>query len=175
MAYWFFYKEMSVFPPTIILRHRKENLKKCSLRGIEAREDCKFFTYPNESLPNLSYYVLLKLDAPCLTIADASYGVFLIDASWRYSQTIFKNIQQPHRFISRSLPAHFQTAYPRKQEDCPDPQRGLASIEALFLAYHLLGRDTSGILDFYYWRNVFIKKNQEYGLKYLTTKAILTF
>lgn len=155
---------MSVFPTTIILRHRKENLKKCSLRGIEAREDCQFFTYPTQSLPDLSCYVLLTLDAPCLSLKDANYGLFLIDATWRYAQTIFQTLSQPHHFISRSLPSHFQTAYPRKQEDCRDPKRGLASIEALFLAYHLLGRDPKGILDFYYWKNLFIKKNQAYGL-----------
>lgn len=166
---------MSVFPPTVILRHRKENLKKCSLRGIETREDCKFFTYPSDKLPDLSSYVLLSLDAPCLSIEDAEHGVFLIDATWRYSQTIFNSLSRPHRFISRSLPPYFQTAYPRKQDDCSDPRRGLASIEALFIAYHLLGRDTTGILDSYYWRNIFIKNNQAYGLKYLTTKAILTF
>ena len=166
---------MSVFPPTIILRHRKENLKKCSLRGIETREDCKFFTYPRDNLPDLSSYVLLTLDAPCLSIEDAGYGLFLIDATWRYAQTIFKSLPKPHRFISRSLPPYFQTAYPRKQDDCSDPGRGLASIEALFIAYHLLGRDTAGILDSYYWRNSFIKNNQAYGLKYLTTKVILTF
>lgn len=155
---------MFVFPTTIILRHPKENLKKCSLRGIETREDCKFFTYPTENLPDLSSYILLTLDAPCLSLQDASYGLFLIDATWKYAQTIFKALPQPHRFISRSLPSHFQTAYPRKQEDCPDPKRGLASIEALFLAYYLLGRDPKGILDFYYWKNLFIKKNQGYGL-----------
>jgi pre-rRNA-processing protein TSR3 len=166
---------MSVFPPTIILRHRKENLKKCSLQGLESRADCKFFTYPTDCLPDLSSYILLKLDAPCLSLEDADYGLFLIDATWRHSQTIFKSLAQPHRFMYRSLPSHFQTAYPRRQEDCPDPQRGLASIEALFLAYHLLGRDTSGLLDFYYWKDIFMKKNQEHILKYLTTKAILTF
>lgn len=155
---------MSVFPTTIILRHRKENLKKCSLRGTEVRKDCKFFTYPTQCLPDLSSYVLLTLDAPCLSLKDANYGLFLIDATWRYAQTIFKNLSQPHRFISRSLPSHFQTAYPRKQDDCLDPQRGLASIEALFLAYYILGRDHKGILDFYYWKNLFITKNQAYGL-----------
>ncbi|KAG6559221.1 hypothetical protein RHABOEDO_000591 [Candidatus Rhabdochlamydia oedothoracis] len=155
---------MSVFPTTIILRHRKENLKKCSLRGIETREDCKFFTYPVQSLPDLSSYVLLTLDAPYLSLKDANYGLFLIDATWRYAQTIFKNLPQPHRFISRSLPSHFQTAYPRKQDDCLDPQRGLASIEALFLAYYILRRDPKGILDFYHWKNLFIEKNQVYGL-----------
>ena len=155
---------MSVFPTTIILRHRKENLKKCSLRGIEAREDCKFFIYPTQSLPDLSSHVLLTLDAPCLSLKDTNYGLFLIDATWRYAQTIFKNLPQPHRFIARSLPSHFQTAYPRKQDDCSDPQRGLASIEALFLAYYILGRDPKGILDFYYCKKLFIKKKQDYGL-----------
>ena len=71
------------FPPTIILRHKRENLKKCSLRGLEERPDFQFLTYPLSKLPNLDQYCILSLDAPELSIADAERGIFLIDGTWR--------------------------------------------------------------------------------------------
>src|ERR1041385_3487175 len=113
---------MPTFPPTIILRHRKENLKKCSLRGLETRGDILFFSYPQAQLPDLSGYLLLALDAPPLTAADAPLGLFLLDATWRHAQTMFRQI--PPFMQRRSLPAHFRTAYPRRQEDCTEPDRG---------------------------------------------------
>jgi pre-rRNA-processing protein TSR3 len=70
-----------------------------------------------------------------------------------------KNVAEIER---RSLPPGLITAYPRKQQDCPDPARGLASVEALFAAYTLMGRDTSGLLDNYYWKEDFLKKNSSY-------------
>jgi pre-rRNA-processing protein TSR3 len=150
---------MSLFPPTIILRHRKENLKKCSLRGLESRPDMLFFTYPKAELPSLNGYLLLTLDGPPLSPEDQSFGLFLIDGTWRHTTTMLKQLVGPHLFQKRSLPSHFQTAYPRTQQDCSDPTRGLASVEALFLAYSILGRETEGLLDHYYWRADFLKKN----------------
>lgn len=146
------------FPPTIILRHRRENLKKCSLKGLETRSDCRFFTYPKDQLPNLSSYVLLALDAPVLTEADQNKGIFIIDGTWRYAAQMEGQLERPQLFERRSLPPGFQTAYPRRQEDCPEPNRGLASVEALFIAYSILGRDTTGLLDHYYWGEDFLKK-----------------
>jgi pre-rRNA-processing protein TSR3 len=150
---------MFTFPPTIILRHRKENLKKCSLRGLENRSDLCFFTYPKDDLPDLSHYFLLTMDAPPLCEADKNLGIFLIDGTWRYAERMERQLPSPPTFQKRSLPPHVQTAYPRRQEDCPEPARGLASAEALFLAYFLLGRCTQGLLDNYYWEEEFLKKN----------------
>jgi pre-rRNA-processing protein TSR3 len=151
---------MSSFPPTIILRHRKENLKKCSLRSLEKRTDMQFFTYPQAKPPRLTGYLLLTRDAPPLSKEDAALGLFLIDGTWRHATTMLKQLPLPHLFQKRSLPSHFQTAYPRTQQDCPDPTRGLASIEALFLAYSILGRETEGLLDHYYWCESFLRKNE---------------
>lgn len=151
---------MFTFPPTIILRHRRENLKKCSLRGLEARDDCLFFTYPKDMLPDLSSYCLLTMDAPVLSEVDKDLGIFLIDGTWRYAELMERQLPKPHQFERRSLPAGFQTAYPRRQEDCPDPTRGLASVEALYLAYALLGRNTEGLLDNFYWREEFLQINR---------------
>lgn len=150
---------MPSFPPTLILRHRRENLKKCSLRGLESRPDCQFYTYPTHTLPHLEGYLLLCLDAPLLTKADADYGLFLIDGTWRHTKTMFAQFTPPYPFITRSLPSSLQTAYPRRQEDCSDPKRGLASIEALYAAYHILERPTDGLLDRYYWKEAFLEKN----------------
>ena len=153
---------MFLFPYTIILRHRKENLKKCSLRGLELRDDFRFFTYPTDTLPDLSNYMALTLDAEPLTEADASHGLFLIDGTWRYAALMFKQLPTPHLFKTRSLPPTMRTAYPRKQTDCPDPAQGLASVEALYLAYKILGRDTAGLLDNYFWKEKFLG---EFGVR----------
>src|SRR5579863_2364045 len=142
------------FPPTIILRHKRENLKKCSLKGLEQRKDMVFLTYPTSPLPDLTRYCVLTLDAPLLSIEDAHLGLFLIDGTWRYAEKMAKSVPEP--FIRRSLPSHFRTAYPRRQLDCPDPERGLASVEALYLAYSILGRNTEGLLDNYHWKEQFL-------------------
>lgn len=151
---------MQPFPPTIVIRHRLENLKKCSLRGLESRLDFLFITYPFSSLPDLKNYILLTLDAPPLTAADQEHGLLILDATWRYAAKMFKPFENQPDVLYRSLPAHFRTAYPRRQHDCPDPERGLASIEAIYLSYLLLQRETTGLLDGYYWKEQFLNKNQ---------------
>lgn len=147
---------MFYFPPTIILRHRKENLKKCSLRGLERREDFRFFTYPQETVPDLTGYILLTPEAPPLSKEDAAYGLFLIDGTWRYAE---KMVRSCSPMECRSIPENFRTAYPRSQEGWINPEKGLASIEALYLAYLLTGRNPQGLLDHYYWKNIFLEKN----------------
>lgn len=152
---------MQPYPQTIVLRHRRENLKKCSLRGLESRPDFKFFTYPQHKLPNLNDYVMLVMEgAPEISIEDQARGLFMIDATWRYAEVMHNQSKSSlEGCVSRTLPSHFKTAYPRRQEDCPDPERGLASIEAIYLAYHLMGRDTSGLFDHYHWKDQFLTMN----------------
>lgn len=148
---------MERFPPTIILRHRKENLKKCSLSGLAPRNDVQLYTYPSAALPDLSSHLLLTLDAPPLGKDDDHLGIVLLDATWRYAQQMQRQLRLPPTL--RSIPSGYRTAYPRRQNGCSDPERGLASIEALFLAYHILGRDTRGLLTHYYWGEPFLQKN----------------
>jgi pre-rRNA-processing protein TSR3 len=145
---------MQSFPNTFIWRHRKENLKKCSLRGLEIRADLTFLTYPTDPLPILNGYVILSMDGEPLSEADRDRGLLLIDGTWRYAEKMERAIKQP--FETRSLPTGYRTAYPRRQDDCADPERGLASVEALYLAYLLMGRDPAGILDHYHWRETFL-------------------
>lgn len=150
---------MQTFPPTVILRHRKENLKKCSLRGLESREDFTFYTYPNTELPILSGYITLSLDAPPLTAEDNANGLLILDGTWRYADKMFKYVETTQHLEKRSIPPEWRTVYPRKQDDCPSPERGLASVEAIYAAYTILGRDTSGLLDTYFWKDQFLELN----------------
>lgn len=151
---------MLYFPPTIILRHHKENLKKCSLSGLEKREDFLFFTYPKDSLPDLNGYLLLTPDTPPLSKKEGHLGLFLIDGTWRYAAKMERFLPHSHLLIKRSIPEGFKTAYPRHQANWIDPERGLASIEALFIAYFITGRNGGGLLDHYYWKDIFLDKNR---------------
>lgn len=144
-------------PPTIIFRHRKENLKKCSLSGLESREDLSFYKYPIESLPALENYLVLSLDGPVLTKKDAAQGIVLIDGTWKYAEKMFKHVNY---LPKRSLPNQYRTAYPRKQTDCINPETGLASVEALYLTYKILHRDSTGLLDQYHWKDEFLQINE---------------
>ena len=61
----------------------------------------------------------------------------------------------------------YHTAYPRVSKAGTDPDNGLASVEALYLVHHLLGRPTAGLLDHYRWAAEFLQKNElvEPGLR----------
>ena len=153
-------------PATVIIRHVRENMKKCSLRGLEGRLDFKFYTYPRcavgkESLPDLSGYILLDVEGEPLTSKDCSLGFLLLDGTWRLAEKMQKNIPEIQHLPKRSIPAGFKTAYPRRQDDCPDPEAGLASIEALYVAYLVAGKPLDGLFDGYYWADEFLSKNCE--------------
>ena len=57
---------MRTFPPTIVIRHPKERLSKCSLRGLESRGDFQFVKYESDAVPSLDGYVRLEVGAPPL-------------------------------------------------------------------------------------------------------------
>ncbi len=153
------------YPTTIIIRHVRENMKKCSLRGLEKRSDFAFFTYPRcitgkEMLPCLQNYILLDVEGEPLSQKDECSGFLLLDGTWRLAEKMQNNTPQLQNLPKRSIPGGFKTAYPRRQDDCPDPEAGLASIEALYIAYLVSGRPLDGLLDEYYWKDLFIAKNQ---------------
>jgi pre-rRNA-processing protein TSR3 len=147
---------MPIFLPTIILRHRKENLKKCSLSGLEGHPALRFYRYPDQmaSLPPLDRYLILDITAPVLSEKDSDAGLLLVDGTWKYAQKMLKALPLLQK---RSLPHHFLTAYPRKQTGCEDPERGLASVEALYIAHLLTKRSTESLLDHYHWKEEFLR------------------
>ncbi|MCH9631880.1 MAG: hypothetical protein S4CHLAM6_01980 [Chlamydiae bacterium] len=149
-------------PQTLIVRHRRENKKKCSLQPIVGRQDCHFFTYPGCSLPHLENHILLGFDGLEISKADCNKGIILIDGTWKRAEIMEKELFDLKKVQVRSLPKNIYTAYPRRQPDCSNPELGLASIEALYVAYWLMERDVSGLLDGYYWKDLFLEKNKDF-------------
>lgn len=143
----------------VIIRHKKENLKKCSLRGLEKRDGIVWYTHPQCSATSFAGCLLLDIEGEDLSKQDGAAPLILLDATWRYASKMKEGISALQGVPRRRIPDGWKTAYPRKQTSCVDPERGLASIEALFVAFFLTGRSTEGLLDHYYWKDEFLKKN----------------
>ena len=144
------------YPPTVIIRSPRENPKKCSVLPLRGRADFVFISYPVARTPLLDGYVRLAAEGEELSAADADRGLLLLDASWRWADAM----NQAFRAIPPRSLHGYQTAYPRKSKRGTDPENGLASIEALFVAYHILGRPTAGLLDQYRWAEAFLRLNR---------------
>jgi pre-rRNA-processing protein TSR3 len=141
--------------PTIIIRHPRENPRKCSVLPLKGRPDLCFHTYPVRAALDLANYVRLAAEGPELSEADKDCGILLLDGSWRRADQMIKAYDHvPPRSLKR-----WRTAYPRVSKQGTDPDNGLASVEALFLAYHLLGRAPDGLLDHYRWATEFLELN----------------
>src|SRR5437870_5706380 len=79
------YRTHMTYPSTIIVRHPKENPRKCSVMPLKGRADIVFVNYPARTLPALEGYVRLAAEGPELSAADAACGVLLLDGSWRWA------------------------------------------------------------------------------------------
>lgn len=138
---------------TIVIRHRKENLKKCSLRYLQRDPNVEFLTYPLKHPRCFERCLRLRVDAPPLTYADRHSSLLLLDATWALADKMESTLQLS--IPCRSLPKGFVTAYPRRQ----DVDGGLASIEALYIAYLILGEEKTDLLNHYHWKHSFLEKN----------------
>jgi pre-rRNA-processing protein TSR3 len=147
---------MQTFPLTIIVRHPRENPKKCTVLPLKGRPDVRLLSYPVKELPLFEGYIRLAAEGPELSGADCARGILLIDGSWRSAGKMVSCFQA---VPPRSLHG-WKTAYPRVSKLGTDPDNGLASIEALYIAYYLLGRPTVGLLDHYHWAAQFLEMNQ---------------
>jgi pre-rRNA-processing protein TSR3 len=122
---------------------------------LRGRPDLVFLNYPVRQRPALGGYVRLSAEGPPLTAADAAAGVLLLDGSWRWAASMTRDfLDVPPRSLHG-----YRTAYPRASKQGTDPDNGLASVEALYVAYHLLDRPTAGLLDHYRWADEFLRAN----------------
>ena len=115
----------------------------------------RILPYPPPTAPDFAGYIRLAADGPELSLADCECGILLLDGSWRSAGKMIRDFEQ---VAPRSLHG-WKTAYPRVSKRGTDPDNGLASIEALYIAYHLLGRPTDGLLDHYHWAAAFLASN----------------
>lgn len=141
--------------PTIIVVHPRENRAKCSIEPLRGRSDLRFVNFSPRLTLDLQNYIRLAVDGPPLGESDATCGILLLDGTWRHAErmeTHFRHVPP------RSL-AGFHTAYPRVSKLFRDPSGGLASAEALYIAYRLTRRPSDGLLDAYHWRDRFLELN----------------
>jgi pre-rRNA-processing protein TSR3 len=122
---------------------------------LKGRTDITFLAYPVSGPLSLESYIRLAAEAEPLSVADADCGVLLLDASWRWAEIMNRDFGH---VPARSLHG-YMTAYPRRSKRGTDPENGLASVEALYIAYHILGRRTDGLLDHYRWADEFLRLN----------------
>ncbi len=146
---------MSHYPPTVVVIHPKERRSKCTVEPLRPRTDFLFWRFPQFDRKRLDGYVRLGFDGPLLSRDDPECGLLVLDATWRFAETMevqFADIPV------RSLPA-WKTAYPRVSKIFENPEQGLATVEAVYAAYQILGRDTAGLLDEYHWADEFLRLN----------------
>lgn len=140
---------------TVIIRHPRERLAKCSLQPLVGRLDMRFFTATHDFSFDATGYILLEVDAPVLSSADEGHPLLLLDSTWRLLPTLMGRVYGNP--IRRSLPAGVPTAYPRVSKVMQDPLGGLASVEALYWALKMLGREDVSLLEDYHWRDAFLQ------------------
>ena len=141
---------------TIVMIHRKENLKKCSVWPLHPRADFRFHFFPYD-IPSLdpAKVVRLGMGGRLLSKADCEKDLLVLDATWRLAA----RMEEPFVDIPvRSVPP-LETAYPRVARDATDPSGGLATIEAIYFAHYILGWELEGILSHYRWREDFLQRN----------------
>ena len=146
---------MANWPDTIIVVHPREKRSKCTVEPLRGRDGFTFNTFPDPIECSLDGYVRLGFGGPVLGPDDQDLGLLVLDGTWRLAERM-ENIYADVPI--RSLP-ECQTAYPRVSKLFDDPLGGLATIEAVYVAYRQLGRDTAGLLDQYYWSREFVDQN----------------
>jgi pre-rRNA-processing protein TSR3 len=141
--------------PTIIVIHPRERRSKCTVEALRCHDGFVFWTFPEQGAQPLDGYVRLGIGGPLLSADDRNCGLLVLDGTWRLADRMEKFFTH---VPLRSLPPVL-TAYPRSSYVYPDPAGGLATIEAIYAAYRLLGRSCDGLLDDYHWSTEFLSRN----------------
>lgn len=157
-----------------MIRHAKERLAKCSLRPLELRlrslndAGFKFTRYGFEkSFTFQPQALLLGFEGELLSKKDSERELVILDASWKLASKMATH-RDLKKLETRSLDKRWKTAYPRRQIDCQEPERGLASIEALYAACIQMGQKKEELFFDYHWKEIFLEKNRELLKEYLT-------
>ena len=142
---------------TFVIRHPKENRKKCSLRHLCQRPDFEFHNAKDGFVFDATNMTLLEIGAPVISPADAGRPILLLDSTWLKLPKMRSKVIG--NFVPRSLPNGIKTAYPRTSKIAEDPDCGLATVEALFAAQYFMGTPDFSVLDGYAFAEKFLEIN----------------
>jgi len=140
----------------LILRDPRESVAKCSLTPLRGLEGIRFVSYYPDRRLEAAGRILLHPDGDELTEADRGADLLLIDCAWRRVDTLLRTVDGDLR--RRRLPP-LRTAYPRRSKAYDDPPTGLASVEALYAAFAILGDPRPDLLEGYPWGEEFLRLN----------------
>jgi ribosome biogenesis protein Tsr3 len=160
-----------------ILIDHSERANKCTILPLGYREDFCLARVPqhkiptiNPVIPKLKSVLLLHPDGIDITTLSnkplsTHSSIAAIDCVWRRLDPIMSYIEKPLPQLVR-IPEGFVTAYPRKTKFDFDPDSGLATIEALFIAAALLGHWDTTLLHEYFFGAEFLRLNSHLFSKY---------
>lgn len=151
-----------------ILMDKKENPRKCTILPQKTRPDFKIRYFSGgKKIPAFEAHCLLHIDGECLSEMkpEGISSLGLIDCTWRKVAGCLQRLEKPLPRLVR-IPDGFETAYPRRNAEGKDPEAGLATIEALFIAAAFLGFWDETLLEKYYFKQDFLERNLPQWKKY---------
>ena len=149
-----------------ILVDRTERPKKCSILPLAYRDDFRIVRFDRRrSIAPLTGSLLLHPDGVPLSKSTVdglasreAIVLCAIDCNWKRLETVIGRIvgSLPARV---RVPDGFQTLYRRRNKQNLDPESGLATIEALFIASAFLGVWDESLLREYAMAAEFLSVN----------------
>jgi pre-rRNA-processing protein TSR3 len=142
----------------LIVHDPREPAKKCSLTPLRGMRGVCFVPLRGDTRVDAGRRIWLHPDGDELRPDDRGIGLLLIDCTWRRVPKLSTRIDG--ELLRRRLPK-LVTAYPRRSKLIPDPEHGLASVEALYAAIALLDAPCPALLAHYRWAAEFLAANPD--------------
>ncbi|MBI3271593.1 MAG: hypothetical protein HYZ53_21560 [Planctomycetes bacterium] len=145
----------------------RERPRKCTVAPLAVRPDVRLRRYhPDDPILVQAGHLLHPLGAPLDEFAATPAGrtlttLALLDTTWRRVPGVLTRLRVATPPLLLSIPKGFVSVYPRRNPDGLDPEDGLASVEAIFVAAACLGVDDETWLDRYHWKEEFLRTNRE--------------
>ncbi len=152
-----------------------ETANKCTIAPLAGRPDFRLIPVKGAgALGPLQSSILLHHEGRCLielreSLGEVS-GIACIDCVWRRLDPLIRRVEGKLPVLTR-IPDGFATAYPRKSVLDTDPDGGLATIEAIFVAAAILGNWDTSLLSNYYFGRRFVELNARRLIELGATQA----
>ncbi len=145
-----------------VLMDHRENPHKCTIHPLKGRKDFHVRYFKGEGpIAAFQSDLLLHVGGECLSEwkEKTPSSIAVIDCNWKKVAGALTRVELPLPKLVR-IPDGFLTAYPRRNKEGKDPEAGLATIEALFIAAAFLGVWDETLLEHYYFRMAFLEMNE---------------
>lgn len=151
-----------------IVVDKGETPNKCTILPLADRADFLIMRPArSEPIPTLTGDLLLHPDGELLSEIKGLNvrRLSVIDSNWKWLPLLMNRVQPPVPRLAR-IPSGFRTAYPRRSKKNTDPEEGLATIEAVFIAAAFLGHWDESLFAKYHFGADFLAMNKDAFLRY---------